>query len=303
VKWYQKLHVRWTLTLLHGSPSLAAETSGPPKPHRRQFFSQGNQVEAIVNRVFSRPVSVRIYGLGAFALGITGLVWGDFGVVWQPAAAGYTGPSSLGYLVAIFPLLAGLSMQWQRATLLGASALFVAYCLAIMFFDVPRGFAHPSVFGAWYGVLENLALAVGALIICSDHARLEPSAAERLSKVARIVFGICLIYFGLAHHFYLANTVSMVPKWLPPSQPFWAYATGAGHVAAGIAITTGIYARLAAILLTAMFIVFGILVHPSNVMTQPHNHFAWAENAVNFALIGSAWVVAASLSAVGKTKI
>jgi uncharacterized membrane protein YphA (DoxX/SURF4 family) len=256
----------------------------------------------MLNASFTRPVSTRVYGLGAIVLGITGLVWGDFAVVWQPARNGFPGPSPLGYAVAVLPLLAGLALQWQRTAFYGAVALFVPYCLAIIFFDVPRGFAQPSEFGAWYGVLENLALAAGALIICTLDARLKPAAAERLSKLARIVFGICLIYFGLAHHIYLANTVSFVPAWLPPSQTFWAYATGAGHVAAGIAIISGVYARLGAMLLTAMFIVFAILVHPHRVLADPHNHFAWGENAVNFALIGSAWVVAASIPRATKSK-
>jgi uncharacterized membrane protein YphA (DoxX/SURF4 family) len=260
-------------------------------------------VASILDLIFARHVSVRVYGLGAIALGITGLVWGDFAVVWQPAPNGFSGPSPLGYAVAVLPLLAGLAMQWQRGALLGALALFVPYCLAIIFFDVPRGFAQPSEFGAWYGVPENLALAAGAFIVCTFYARLEPATAERLSRIARVIFGICLIYFGLAHHFYLANTVSMVPAWLPPGRTFWAYATGAGHVAAGIAIISGVYARLGAMLLTAMFIVFTILVHvPRVLFTVPHNHFAWGENAVNLALIGSAWVVAASISPALKTK-
>ena len=258
---------------------------------------------SILDLIFARRVSVRAYGVGAVALGITGLVWGDFAVVWQPAPNGFSGPSPLGYAVALLPLLAGLAMQWQRTAFLGALALLVPYCVAIIFFDVPRGFAQPSEFGAWYGVLENLALAAGALIICAFYARLEPATAERLSRIARVIFGICLIYFGLAHHFYLANTVSMVPAWLPPGQTFWAYATGAGHVAAGIAIISGVYARLGAVLLTAMFILFTILVHvPRVLFTVPHNHFAWGENAVNLALIGSAWVVAASIPPADKAK-
>jgi uncharacterized membrane protein YphA (DoxX/SURF4 family) len=259
-------------------------------------------VAATLNAIFARPVSIRAYGLGAVVLGITGLVWGDFAVVWVPTWISAAGQSAWGYAVAVFPLLAGLAMQWQRTTFLGAVALLVPYCLAIIFFDVPRGVAHPAVFLAWYGVLENLALAAGALIICTFYARFEPATAERLAKIARVIFGVCLIYFGLAHHIALANTVSMVPAWLPPGQTFWAYATAAGHVAAGIAIISGIYARLAAMLLTAMFIVFAILVHAPTVITNPHNHFAWGENAVNFALIGSAWVVAASIPALGKTK-
>lgn len=29
----------------------------------------------------------RVYGLGAVALGLVGLVWGDFATVWQPVQA------------------------------------------------------------------------------------------------------------------------------------------------------------------------------------------------------------------------
>jgi uncharacterized membrane protein YphA (DoxX/SURF4 family) len=257
-------------------------------------------VASILDVIFTRRISVRIYGLGAVVLGLTGLVWGDFAVVWQPLSP--PGQSAWGYVVGVLPLLAGLAMQWQRTAYIGALALIVPYCLAEIVLDVPRGFAHPSVFVAWYGVFENLALAAGTVIICTHYARLEPATAERLSKVARIIFGISLIYFGLAHHFVLANTVSLVPAWLPPSQTFWAYATGMGHIAAGIAIISGIYARLAAMLLVAMFIVFGILVHGPRIVLDPHTHMSWAENAVNFALIGPAWVVAASNSAQGKSK-
>jgi len=59
-------------------------------------------------------------------------------------------------------------------------------------------------------------------------------------------------------------TSPLVPKWLPPTQEFWAYATGFGHIAAGVAILTGVQARLAAILLTAMFASFTPLVHPAD---------------------------------------
>lgn len=249
---------------------------------------------SILDVIFARRVSVRIYGLGAVVLGLGGLVWGDFAVVWQPPNS-VPGQTALGYVVAVPPLLAGLAIQWQRTTRIGASGLIVLYALAVILLDVPGGVAQPSVFVAWYGVAEHLALAAGGLVIYSFCEGLEPASAARLSKIGRLIFGTCLIYFGLAHHFYLAYTVKMVPAWLPPGQTFWAYATAAGHIAAGIAILSGIYARTAAVLLAAMFVVFAILVHAPSIVMAPHTHFNWVENATNFALIGSAWAIVASL--------
>jgi uncharacterized membrane protein YphA (DoxX/SURF4 family) len=256
-------------------------------------------VASTMDVIFARRVGTCIYGLGVVVLGLTGLVWGDFAVVWQPDTA--PGQSALGYALPILPMLVGLAMQWRRTVYVSALVLVGLYALGEIFLDVPRGFAHPSVFVAWYGVFEHLALAAAAVVICAYSAPLEPATVERLSKFSRLIFGICLIYFGLAHHFYLANTISMVPAWLPPGQIFWAYATAAGHVAAGIALISGVYARPAAILLTAMFTVFAILVHAPRIVSDPHTHMNWAENAVNFALIGSAWVIAASIPAAKTT--
>jgi uncharacterized membrane protein YphA (DoxX/SURF4 family) len=259
-------------------------------------------VAPILDGIFVRHVSVRIYGLAAIVLGLVGLVWGDFAVLWQPELEGQPERTAMAYAVAVVVLLAGLAIQWQRAAGPGALALTVLYSLGVIFLDVPRVIATPSVFVTWYGVAEQLALAAAGLIAYAYCARLEPATAERLSRIGRFIFGICLIVFGLTHLVYLANTAELVPAWLPPGQTFWAYATAAGHFAAGIAILSGIHARSAAMLLTAMFVVFGILVHAPTIVIDPHAHFNWAENAINFALIGSAWVIAASIPAVRNSK-
>jgi uncharacterized membrane protein YphA (DoxX/SURF4 family) len=250
----------------------------------------------ILDGIFARRVSVRIYGLAAVVLGLVGLVWGDFAVLWDPDPEGVPGRNAWAYAVAVAPLLAGLAMQWQRAAGRSALVLTVLYGLGVILLQVPRVISHPSVFANWYAVAEPLALAAAGLVAYAYCAQLEPTAAERLSQIGRRVFGACLIVFGLAHFFYLAYTAKLVPAWLPPGQTFWVYVTAAGHLAAGLAMLSGIYARMAAMLLTAMFIAFGILVHAPTIFIAPHTHFNWAENAINFALIGSAWVVAASVT-------
>ena len=68
------------------------------------------------------------------------------------------------------------------------------------------------------------------------------------------------------------------------------------HIAAGVAILTGVQARLAAILLTIMFASFSVLVHVPMALADAVQSWIWNENAVNIALIGAAWVVADSLA-------
>jgi len=252
-------------------------------------------VNTILDVAFARRVSVRIYGLGAVALGLVGLVWGDFAAVWQPVPNSIPGRTALAYAVAAALLLAGLAVQWQRTAGLGAFALTALYSLGIILLHVPRVIAHPTVFVTWSGVAEQLALVAGGLVVYAYCAQLESAVAERMTKIGRLIFGVCLIVFGLAHLFYLAPTAELVPAWLPPGQLFWAYATAAAHFAAGIAILSGILARTAAILLTVMFVVFGVLVHAPTIIIDPHTHINWAANAINLALIGSAWVIAASI--------
>ena len=252
---------------------------------------------SIQDRIFGRRISIHVYGLAAIVLSLVGLVWGDYAVVWQPVPDAVPGQTALGYAAAVPFLLAGLAMQWQRAAPSGALTLTVLYGLGSTFLDIPRVIAHPSVFVTWEGAAEQLALVAGGLVAWAHLAQLKPATAERVSKIGRLLFGACLFVFGLAHLVYLAYTAKLVPAWLPPNQRFWVYATAAGFFAAGAAILCGIAARLAARLLTAMFVVFGVLVHAPTVFIAPHTHFNWAENAINFALIGSAWLIAASVPA------
>jgi uncharacterized membrane protein YphA (DoxX/SURF4 family) len=154
--------------------------------------------------------------------------------------------------------------------------------------------AHYGEFGAYSGAAEQLAIAAGGLIVYAASAKIDAALAARLTRLGQLAFGVCALLFGGAHFFYTNLTAPLVPKWLPPAQEFWAYATGVGQITAGIAILTGVQARLAAILLTAMYASFTPLVHVPMLLADPTNHWIWAENALNLVLTGVAWVVADS---------
>lgn len=238
----------------------------------------------------------RVYGLGLMAMALVCLAWGTFdpGQAVPKSVPGYT---ALAYAAALFMLVSGAAIEWRRTAAWGAAALTVYYVLVVVLLMDGRGvLAHYAEFGSYSNVAEQVAIAAGGLIVYAGSADIDAGRAARLTRIGQVAFGLCALLFGGAHFFYMNMTAPLVPKWLPPSQVFWGYATGVAHIAAGLAILSGVQARLAAILLTAMYAAFTPLVHLPMLLASPSNHFIWGENAVNLALTGVAWVVADSLA-------
>jgi uncharacterized membrane protein YphA (DoxX/SURF4 family) len=238
----------------------------------------------------------RFYGLGAIALGLVCLAWGNFDP-GQPVPKDFPERTALAYAAAVFMLVAGAAVEWRQTAAWGAAALSAYYALIVVILMNGRVMlAHYAEFGSYSGAAEQLTIAAGGLIVYAACAKIDAPLAARLTRWGQLAFGVCALLFGGAHFFYINLTAPLVPKWLPPTQSFWAYATGIGHIAAGVAILTGVQARLAAILLTAMFASFTPLVHVPMLLADPSSRINWSENALNLALTGAAWVVADSLA-------
>jgi hypothetical protein len=162
--------------------------------------------------------------------------------------------------------------------------------------NLPVVLAHYAVYGAYFGVAEQLSLATGALIVYAAYAGISRSLAARLSRIGQTAFGVCTLFFGGAHFIYMNLTAPLVPKWLPPNQVFWGYATGLAFLAAGASLVTRLYCRLAAILLAVMLALFALLVHAPMLLVD-RSRANWTEAAINFAILAVAWVMADALVA------
>jgi uncharacterized membrane protein len=239
-------------------------------------------------------LGVRVFGFAVLALGVVGLVWHDFALVWQPVPANVPNRLLLAYLVAMTEVLSGLTMLWRRTEVSGAITLAILFALDVLLLHVPHIIAHPMVVASWSGTAEQAALMIGGFLAFLMTARV---ASGALYRAAWILFGLCCIAFGIAHFAYEQATADFVPKYMPLGQVFWARFTGAAHIAAGLAILSGVRARIAAEFLTLMFLVFQALVHAPLLIADPHSHMNWTMNAMNLALVGSAWIVADSLRA------
>jgi uncharacterized membrane protein YphA (DoxX/SURF4 family) len=238
----------------------------------------------------------RVYGLGVMAMGLACLAFGAFDP-GQPVPANFPARTVLAYAAGAFMVVAAAAGEWRRTAAWGAAALTVYYTLFVVILMNGRLLLRDyAVFVTYENIAEQLAIAAGGLIVYATTAKIDAVLAARLTRLGRLAFGVCALVFGGAHFVYMKNTASLVPKWLPPTQEFWGYATGVGFVAAGVAILTGVQARLAAILLTAMLVSFALLVHEPMLLADHSSHFNWTESTENLAVMGAAWVVADSLA-------
>ena len=232
----------------------------------------------------------RVFGVGLIALGAVTLAIGE--------AAGFTALKAAGPAVL---LAAGVALQWPRTATWAAAAVAAYELVVVMGLENgPVIVRHAGEYLNYYGAAEPVALAAGALVIFAHGAPLPAAAARRLIRACQIAFGACAIYFGGSHFVAMGITAPLAPKWLPPSQEFWGYATGVFHIAGGLALISGVQARLAAILLTVMYAAFTPLVHIPMFLANHHSHRNWMENAMNIALTGVAWVIADALSRPGR---
>ena len=133
----------------------------------------------------------------------------------------------------------------------------------------------------------------GGEVRSTVYARLSsPWSRETLDRIGRILLGICAASFTLEQAFYLAPTATLVPKWLPPTQMFWAVATTVFFALAAVALLANRMALLAARLLTMMLLIFGLLVWIPLLLSAPHSHTNWSETTETFAIAGTAWILA-----------
>jgi uncharacterized membrane protein YphA (DoxX/SURF4 family) len=242
------------------------------------------------------------FGLGVMWLGLLGLAFGDF-VNGQPVAKGFPERTVLAYAAGVFLLVAGAAVEGRRTAEWGSAALTTYYVLLVIILMNGRlWLAQYRVYGIYEDLAEQFAVAAGGLIVYAGTARINAGLAARLRRVGQAVVGICALVWGGAHFVYMNLTAPLVPKWLPPSQLFWAYATAGCFLLAGVAFLTGVQARLAAILLTVMLALFALLIHTPTLIADRASHFNWNESAINLALVGVAWVVADSLARAGKVE-
>ncbi|MFZ0298600.1 MAG: hypothetical protein WAM13_09670 [Candidatus Sulfotelmatobacter sp.] len=223
-----------------------------------------------------------LFGVAALASGLITLAWHGYNG-WHQLYVVYAGGAAL--------ILGGAVIQFRRTAKAGAALLAASY-LVFALLCVPQIFAAPRIYNSWGNFFEQFSLATGAAIVCARWSSAWSRSPETVCRIGRILLGMCVASFTLSQAIYLRATASLVPKWIPPSQIFWAVATTVFFALAAVALLANRKALLAARLLTVMLVSFGLLVWVPLTLSHPFSHTSWSENAETFAIAGAAWILA-----------
>ena len=240
------------------------------------------------------------FSASVIVVGIHALVTHTVVGVWGPVPRFVPAPASLAWGVGVVMATCGFGLLWRRTTLVAARVLLTWLLLWLLLARLVEAAMAPAVEGYWSGCGETLVLAAAAWLLMArqadDGAARRPAFAcgPRGRVIARVLYGLALVPFGLAHFVYLKETMSLVPAWLPWPRG-WALLTGAAYLAAALALLTGVRARLAAGLAAWQIGAFTVLVWLPIVASGRADASACSETVISLALTAAACVIAAAL--------
>lgn len=107
--------------------------------------------------------------------------------------------------------------------------------------------------------------------------------------VARFLFAIPFLVFGLFHFMNLDVMSGLVPPFMPVPQ-FWVILTGLGLIGASISMIIGVWDYWASFLLGIMLLVFAVLIHLMGVIDG--NQSSMSALLKDTGLAGAAWLYA-----------
>lgn len=261
-----------------------------------------------------------LFALATSLLGVQQLATANLLPTLVPVEPSLPGRSILFFASTLVLVAGGVGAfaAWRRRETSAVLAGF--WLLDVAALHAPRLAHAPRNGGAWTAACEALAIGGASLLLAAapavwrrigtrnverddeaagsfgaDEPAGVPTAAEtsarRMARAGRYLFAVTLPVFGVQHFLYTDYVSAAVPSWIP-APVFWAYFTGVAHVCAGLALLTGVKARLAAALLALMFGSWFVILHLPRVAAKPGDAAEWTSAFVALAMCGASLMLA-----------
>ncbi|WP_260737554.1 DoxX family protein [Tunturiibacter lichenicola] len=204
--------------------------------------------------------------------------------------------------VAFVAIAVGIAIEKRArlvAMLLGAALLLNILLLHV--FSLITQLHNPA---PWTDTFELLSLCGASFILASVLPLDEPTSlkdnvlsplATSFAIAGRFVFVISLVIFAIQHFIYARFVATLVPRWIP-GHLFWAYFVGVAFIGAALAIAAKVQAKLAALLLGTMFLLWVLVLHLPRVAAAPGNGNEVTSLFIALAMSGASFILAFSLT-------
>lgn len=241
-----------------------------------------------------------VFGLGMLGFGVLNVVFASPATGLETFPAWLPAPMAWTYVTGLLLIVGGVcTMAGYPRPRIVAIGLAWLLSLGVLLLRLPALLEHVREGNMWTTMFECLAMCCGAWVLADGlSSRVvagSPDPVRVLAEFSRYGFGISLPVFGALHFIYWQYTASVIPEWIPGSPVFWTYFTGCAHVAAGLAIVSGVLARWAAKLLGVMFTSWVLMLHIPRVLAHAHQQNEWTSLCVTVTLSGVAWLMAGYL--------
>ena len=202
------------------------------------------------------------------------------------------------YVTGALLLVISMSLLINKEARLTATILGLLFLFCVVFLHAAKHFSgiiHDG--GIRTRAFETFALGGAAFVlpalVCKGGTiQFLASANPMLAIIGRYIYAFSMIIFGIQHFLYAPFIAFLIPKWMP-AHLLLAYFTGISFIAAGLAIATLIFSRLASILLSLMFLLWVVTLHTPRVIASPHNTDELVSLFVALAFSGASFLLAA----------
>jgi uncharacterized membrane protein len=139
-------------------------------------------------------------------------------------------------------------------------------CAAVIFVPFP--------WDAFWPYFAGIVILTAGLLTCGRDI-VRDRGIDKIVTLGPVFFAVPMAVFASQHFTQAKAVATLVPHWLP-GKLFWTYFIGAAVIAASLGIVLRKQSRLAAGLLGILLILFVLLLHIRNIVSDPRNVIPWA---------------------------